>query len=151
MGSLHGLARKGRAEVLAPIDFRVTEMCRVIWFRVGDGNGYEDRFDAVGVQYALGEVELEGYHVIETSDSDGLLVRWTQRRPNGTVCVMERKQASACRIYQCDEVQFVGLIFQFIRNRETGECWELRRNMAPADDGGRLLLPYYDGLEQIPI
>jgi hypothetical protein len=121
-----------------------------MWFRAGDGNGYEDRFDAVGVQYALGEVESEGYHVIEIPDADGPLIRYTQQRPIGAVCVMDSKQASACRIYPHDEVRFVGLIFQFIRDRETGECWELRRGAAPTHDG-ELAIHFYDGREQIPL
>lgn len=148
MGTLHTLARKRQSEVYAPINLRPSETCRVMWFRPGDGNGYEDRFDAVGIQFALGEKEVEGYHVVETPDTDGPVIRYIVLRPNGTICLMERKHAGVCRLYREDEVQVVGFIFQFIRNRETGERWELIRGPGRDEE---LALPYYDSLETVPL
>jgi hypothetical protein len=121
-----------------------------MWFRPGDGNGYEDRFDAVGVQYALGERAVCGYHVVETPDSEGPIIRHIETRPDGTLCVSVTKHSACCRVFRSDEVNVVGRIFQFIRNRETGERWELI--LGPGlDDGGGLELPFYESLSKVPL
>lgn len=136
MGSLHRFSRPGYAEVYIPVNFRPPETRFVIWFE-GDGAHYQQLFDAVGVQYAVGEESPEGYHVIETPDADGLLIRYIAVRPDGSVCVQERKGDGTCQIYQRESVNVVGRIFQFIKNRETGERWELIIGPIGGNDGER--------------
>lgn len=122
-------------DVYKPVNYRPTEICRTIMFDPEDGNGYEDRFDAVGVQYARGEEGVDGYYAVKLPEADGPLIRWIEYRPAGTVCVSERKHARAHELLPRGEVNILGRIFQFIRPLDSDERWELIRGPAHEGEG----------------
>src|SRR5687768_13590614 len=103
-------------EVFSPVNYRPTERCKILVFDSADGNGYQERFDAVGVQYAVGEMSPQGYHVIEKPGFDGPVLRYTKVLPGAKVCVKEWKGQKGCRVYPLADVRFVGRVFQFIRD-----------------------------------
>jgi hypothetical protein len=146
MGHLYAFSRRASQppDVFSPVNYRPTDLCRTLIFDPADGNGYGERFDAVAVQYALGEEAECGYHVVELPDYDGPLIRYLRHRPNGAACVSLLKKAEACELYPREQVKVLGLIFQFIRDLETGERWELIRGPAQGGEGERMDMPLYD-------
>lgn len=137
MGELKPLRRPASnlPEVYEPINYRPIERCVTMTFDPSDGNRYEELFDAVGIQYALGEREPKGYHVVKVPESTGPLIRYVTQRPNGTFCVAKWRNAGTCSVYSPDEFDIIGLVFQWIRDFETGERLELVRG--PAHEGAR--------------
>lgn len=125
-------------DVFSPVNYRPTELCRTLIFDPTDGNHYAERYDAVAVQYASGERLSVGFHIIETPDFDGPVLRYTTTRPDGSISVALRRGDPAHVTHSAGDVRFVGLVFQFIRNLETGERWELIRGPAYEGDGERL-------------
>jgi hypothetical protein len=148
MGTLHALSRRPQTppEVYEPVNYRPTEICRTMMFDPSDGNHYEDLFDAVGVQYALGEEGPAGYYAV--GDPEAPLIRWINIRPNGTVCVMERQSGNVCHILPRDEAKILGRIFQWMRPGDTDERWELIRGPAFSGTGESVSddRPLYDAL-----
>jgi len=147
MGKVVPISRlpKRKIEVFEPVNRRPTERCRLLVFDPSDGNEYGEILDGVAVQYALGEVAPFGYHVIETPDGDGPLLRYIQTNPDGSINVQRRRRDTECKSYLASQVNIIGRVFQLIRDFETGERWELIRG--PAQEGGGELLeplPIYD-------
>jgi hypothetical protein len=132
-------------DVYRPVNYRPTEICHTLVFDPTDGNNYHLLFDAVGIQYALGETYLAGYHVIETPDSIGPLLRYTRLLPDGCISVRRHKSESVGCVYQSNEVRFIGFAFQFIHDFETGDRWEFIRGPAHAgEDEGLAERPLYE-------
>jgi hypothetical protein len=132
MGKLIAFSRRSpyNPDVYAPVNYRPTERCRTLVFDPTDGNDYHVRFDAVAVQYALDEQHLTGYHMVELPGSDGPLLRYMERRPNGLIFVKKHKAYPDGDAYPADNLKVLGFVFQFIRDLDTGERWELIRGPA---------------------
>lgn len=122
MGELARFPLQGKKEVFAPVNPRLPSQCRVIIY---DDDTDERVNGCVGVQYAVGEYRRCGYHAIMTPDSDGVIVRYTEIRPDGTVAVYPTNPDFSPRCYPFDDVTFNGMVFQFIKDWDTGERWEL--------------------------
>jgi hypothetical protein len=137
MGKVFAFSRRSpsNAEVFSPVNYRPTETCRTLIFDPTDGNNYHARFDAVAIQYALGEQHPSGYHMVEFSDSDGPLIRYIVHRPDGALLVKQHKAFPGGELYTTDKPKVLGFVFQFIRNLDTGERWELITG--PAFEGER--------------
>jgi hypothetical protein len=121
MGSLHNFARNAHADAFTPANHRPAHICRLLIL----GEESRKTYDAEAVQYALGEEEPDGYHVVETPDSSGPMLRWVCRGPLGRISLRDTKAGSFCCLYAPGEVHIVGRVFQFIRSLHTGERWEL--------------------------
>lgn len=132
---------QNRPDVFSPVNYRPTERCRTIVFDCDDTNRYNEIFDAEGIQFATGEVIRCGYHIIETPEADGPLIRYTQLLPDGGVLVKRHKSEAVACVYKPGEVHFVGFIFQFIRDFTTGERWEFIRGPAFTGYGEQMRRP----------
>jgi hypothetical protein len=146
MGSIIAFSRRlpTNPDVFSPVNYRPLDRCCTIVFDPTDSNRYCEIFDAVGIQFALGEVMPAGYHVIETPDSDGPLVRYTRLLPDGGVSVKQHKSEAVGCIYPTGETRFVGFVFQFIRDFQTGDRWEFIRGAAHEGERESMTHPIYE-------
>lgn len=85
---------------------------------------YSDLPGIVGLMVAYSSELAEGFHVVETPDAVGWVIRLITITPEGLV-LSNPAALTPSRAYCPDEIRIVGRVIQFIRNWETGERWEL--------------------------
>lgn len=121
MGSVLPFSSHSTVEVFTPLIPRPVDTCRVIYLDERSQN----LFDAVAAQIALDETARNGYHVVTTPDTDGPVIRYIITNADGTLLLMRHRGDGIYRNYTRDKVRILGRIFQFIRDLNTGERWEL--------------------------
>lgn len=146
MGNVVPLARPSpnNLDVYSPVNYRPTHLCRTLIFNPTDDNQYQELFDAVAIQYAMGERHPRGYHVVELPEADGPVIRYICRRTNEGVCVKRHKALGDCQMLPKWQVNVIGYVFQFIENLETGERWEKIRGPAYEGEGESMDFTLYD-------
>lgn len=123
ISALADYAPVAEEDVYAPVNYRPPENCVLRIFPEGEREAR--MYDAVAVQYSVGERQPEGFHVVESPELGGRGVHWVCFQENGWVCVRDGPGSCSCRIFRDEDVKIVGLVFQFIRNLQTGQRWEL--------------------------
>lgn len=110
-------------EVFAPANYRACDKCKV-FILTDDSCEHGELAGTIGVQVSLGEIHMRGTHAILTPDADGPIIRYTIIQPNGTVEVCPLNPSYERKTYHVSDVKFIGFVFQYIKNWETGERLE---------------------------